>query len=214
MEDSSILKAISNVKQEIKEAGKKLKQSIDLVIILKPRKSKSDTPIDTVVSLPVKVKDIKSCAFVDKDLQVAASSVFNKVILKDDFNNYDKKAIRKLIKEYDFFFGEASIMPQIAAKFGKQLSARGKMPNPKLGTIITPASNLQAALENVYSLKVLSTKKNNAILIKVGDQDMKDDDLLKNIKAVYEKVRSSLPNGEAAIKHVYIKPTMGKLIAI
>jgi ribosomal protein L1 len=214
MDTQSLAKAVVEVKKEAEKSKKKFSQSIDLIIILKPRKSKSEEALDTLIYLPNKVREIKTCAFVDKDMSTQATGVFSKVVLKDDFAKYDKKSIRKLIKEYDYFFAEATIMAPTAAKFGKQLTALNKMPNPKTNTVITPASNLKAAVEKIQFATKVNTKKNNAILVKVGDQKTEDNSIINNVNAIYSTVRSSLSNGEAAIKHIYLKPTMGKSVAV
>ena len=214
MEKENIEKALSEVLKGIEENKKKFKQSIDFIVILRPRKNKSETPIDAVVTLPHKVREIKTCAFVDKDLITKANDAFSKTVLKDDFQTYDKKAVRKIIKGYDYFFAEASIMAQMAAKFGKQLTAANKMPNPKTNTIITPASDLKAQAKKVEALIKINTKKTNAVSTKVGEQDSPKENIIENIMAIYSFIKSNVLNGDANIKHMYLKSTMGKKIAI
>ncbi len=214
MDIVDIERAVVEVKQEIEKTKKKFKQSIDLVIVTKPRKSKSEEPLNSIAFLPNTVKEIKTCAFVDKDMVTQAAGIFSKVVSKDEFARYEKKSIRKLIKDYDYFFAEASIMAPIAAKFGKQLTAMDKMPSPKAGTIISPASNLKAAEEKVHSAVKINTKKNNAVSIKVGDEKAEDSKIVANVNLVYTTLKASLINGDASIKHIYLKPTMGKPIKI
>ena len=214
MDNDTIKKAISELKAQIESKKRKFSQAVDLVIVLRPSTAKAKAPVDLVVSLPNKVREVSTCAFVDKDMSVQSAQSFSKVILKDDFPKYDKKTIRKLIKETDYFFAEATIMPQMAAKFGKQLTAANKMPNPKTGTIINPTSNLGAAAKNVGSLIRVNTAKNNAVLVKVGSQDWDESKLVENVNVVYSSVKSALPEGEQRIKHTYLKLTMGKPVAI
>ena len=214
MEQAQIEAALSTVKGEIAEKARKFTQAIDLIIVTKPPRAKTDVKIDTVTNLPRATSVIKTCAFIDKDMSTQAGGVFDKTILKDEFGKYDKKAIKKLIKTYNFFFSEASVMAPAAAKFGKQLTAANKMPNPKTNTIIGPASDLKGIVAKVRSLVKLSTKKNNAVCVKVGDQNWNNQDISKNILFVYSAVKSALPNGDSSIKHVYIKPTMGKKVAL
>ncbi len=214
MDAQSLEKAVTEVKKEAEKSKKKFNQSIDLVIITKPRKSKAEEPVDSIVYLPNKVREVKTCAFVDKDMSTQSSGVFSKVILKDDFANFEKKSIRRLTHEFDYFFAEASIMAPVAAKFGKQLTALNKMPNPKTNTVVTPSSNLKAAVEKIQFMTRLSTKKNNAMSVKVGDVKSEDKNIISNVNAIYSVIKSALLNGEAGIKHVYLKPTMGKLVAL
>ncbi len=214
MEKGNVEKALVDVYKEIAENKKKFKQSIDFIVVLRPRKNKSEVPIDAVVTIPNKVNEIKTCAFVDKDMTTKASEVFSKIILKDDFQAYDKKATRKLVKEYDYFFAEASIMAQMAAKFGKQLTVANKMPNPKTNTIVTPVSDLNSQVEKVKNFIKINTKKSNAVSIKVGTEDSDKNTIIDNIMAIYSFIKANVLNGDAGIKHLYIKPTMGKRIGI
>ena len=214
MEKENAEKALAEVLKEIEEKKRKFRQSIDFIMVLRPRKNKSETPLDSVISLPNKVREVKTCAFVDKDMITKANGVFSKTILKDDFQTFDKKAIRKLIKEHDYFFAEASIMAQMAAKFGKQLTAANKMPNPKTNTIITPDMDLNAQAKKVENFVKINTKKSNAISIKVGNQDSKKESIIDNVMSIYSFVKSNLLNGDASIKHMYLKPTMGKKVSI
>ena len=214
MDADSVKNAIKAVKEETVKGGKKFKQSIDLVIVTKQRSSKSEEPIDATIYLQHPVREVKTCAFVDKDMVTQASGVFSTAILKDDFAKYDKKTVRKLVKTTDFFFAEATIMAAVAAKFGKSLTAANKMPNPKTNTIITPSSDIRSQAEKAKTAVRLSTKKNNFISVKVGDQTVDDQMIIDNVNSVYSHVKSSLLAGDAGIKHVFVKPTMGKKAVI
>lgn len=215
MEEEAIKKALARLREEADKNKKKFSQSIDLVITLRASKSKAkDVPLDFVVDLPHKVRETRTCAFIDKDLQVQAAGNFSTVIAKDDLAKYDKKQVRKTIQNNDVFFAEASIMSNVAAKFGKQLAAKGKMPNPKTNTILTPASNLKNASGLVAKMIKINTSKNKAVTVKVGDQASEDKVVTENTLAVYNAIKSLLPNGDAGIKHTYLKVTMGKPVAI
>ncbi|MCL4406550.1 MAG: hypothetical protein M1573_02740 [Candidatus Parvarchaeota archaeon] len=214
MEPERFMQAVKKAKEEAASSKKKFVQSLDFIAILKPRKTKNDVPIDTITYLPNRASETKTCAFVDKDIITQVGNSFSKVVLKDDFAKYDKKAVKKLSKEYDYFFAEASIMPQVAAKFGKQLTALNKMPNPKSGTIIAPGADFSASAKKISSAVRINTKKNNAVLIKVGDEKTEDQKIVDNMTSLYSFLKSSLGNGENDIKRMYIKPTMGKKVQV
>ncbi len=167
-----------------------------------------------MLTLPNQIKDSKTCAFVDKDLIVKAKDIFDKTIEKSEFDQYDKKKIKKLVRLYDFFLGEMSIMPQIAAKFGKQLTAMDKMPNPKTGTIITPESDLKSINDKLKRSIRIKNDKNLGISIKVGDIDTDVNKVIENILYIYETVKGLLPSSEKNIKRIYIKTTMGEPISV
>ncbi len=214
MEPERFMQAVKKAKEEAASSKKKFVQSLDFIAILKPRKTKNDVPIDTITYLPNRASETKTCAFVDKDIITQVGNSFSKVVLKDDFAKYDKKAVKKLSKEYDYFFAEASIMPQVAAKFGKQLTALNKMPNPKSGTIIAPGADFSASAKKISSAVRINTKKNNAVLIKVGDEKTEDQKIVDNMTSLYSFLKASLGNGENDIKRMYIKPTMGKKVQV
>ena len=209
-------KQIEEVLNAIKEASKnrKFKQSVDLVITLKKTSPKENIQIDTLISPPNPVKTSKVCALVDKDMYMRAKAVFDNTINREDFDKYDKKKIKKLSREYDFFVGEAGIMPQIAAKFGKQLTGIGKMPNPKTNTVINPETKIEELNENLRRSFRISNKKNLAVSVKIGDADWDNSKLIENLKYVQNTLIKLLPSGESNIRKIYLKTTMGKPVSI
>ncbi|MCW1301719.1 MAG: hypothetical protein OH316_01105 [Candidatus Parvarchaeota archaeon] len=212
METGLLEEAIKKVKESAK--GRKFTQSIDLIMVFKKKSEKEKINVDLLLHLPHRIKDIKTCAFVGDDIPSEQLKGFSKVIRVGEFKDYDKKGVRKLVKGYDFFFAEASIMPQMAAKFGKNLTNAGKMPNPKTNTIIDPRMNLPAMAESMKDAVRVASKKNLAVSVKVGDVNSEDKDIIDNINTVYEGVRSSLPDGENNISKVYLKLTMGEPVKI
>ena len=122
---------LKNALEELrKNKERKFDQTVELIVNLQKFNIKKES-VNTVVSLPHKTKDKKIAAFLE--------SRNNKIdtITKDDFDNYkDKKAIKKLVKKYDFFISQASLMPKVATVFGKVLGPAGKMPSPQLGILM------------------------------------------------------------------------------
>jgi large subunit ribosomal protein L1 len=123
-------KALSELR---KGKERKFDQTADLIINLQKfdlKKSK----INLFVSVPHKIKDKKICAFLEtenKDI---------KTITPEQFKKYsDKKELKNLIKDFDFFIAVASLMPKVATAFGRALGPAGKMPSPQLG-ILTNAN--------------------------------------------------------------------------
>ncbi|KKK54813.1 hypothetical protein LCGC14_3080900, partial [marine sediment metagenome] len=46
--------------------------------------------------------------------------------------------LKKLVKNFDFFIAQASLMPKVATFFGRFLGPVGKMPSPQLGVLMDP----------------------------------------------------------------------------
>src|SRR3989338_9229683 len=104
-----------------KSEERKFNQTVDLIINL-------------FVAVPFKIKDKKICAF----LEAKKENV--ETITPEQFKKYnDKKELKKLVKKFDFFIAQASVMPKVATVFGKILGPAGKMPSPQLG-IVTDAN--------------------------------------------------------------------------
>ena len=94
---------------------KKFDQSIDLLVSLKGIDPKKDN-IATIANVPNKIKEKKICGFLTKKTELV------RTITNLDFPKYrEKKALKNLIKEYDFFIAAAPLMPAVASTFGKIL---------------------------------------------------------------------------------------------
>lgn len=123
--------------KKLRESGKKrnFKQSIDFAMILKEVDLNSpEGKIDEFYVLPVgTTKKNKICAFVDKDMTTEARKVFDKVIPKDEFHQWagNKKGIKSLVKQYDYFVAQGTIMTDVAATFGKVLGPKRQDAKPE-----------------------------------------------------------------------------------
>ncbi len=213
MNKEQIQKALEEIK---KQPQKKFAQSYDLVINLKDYDVKQ-APLDFFAHLPYsKGKKVKVAAFVDQQLADQASKFCDTVIRDTDFDRYkeDKKAAKKLAQNHDYFIAQATIMPKIAAVFGKALGARGKMPNPKLGCVVPPNANLEPLVKKLATTVRLSAKKGTNLQCIVGKQDQAEIQVIDNILAVYQTAIKQLPNEAHNIREILLKTTMGKPVKV
>jgi len=212
MDKEQIKKALEEVKKQPK---RKFTQSYDLVINLKNFVVKQN-PLDFFVTLPFsKGKKIKIAAFVDQHLADQAQKYCDLAIRETGFDKYaDKKTGKKLAKEYDYFIAQATLMPKIAAAFGKALGTQGKMPNPKLGCVVPPNAILEPLVKKLSTTVHLTAKKGMNLQCLVGREDQPEHEIIDNILAVYNTVLKNLPNEEQNIKNVQLKVTMGQPIKI
>ncbi|MBI4154517.1 hypothetical protein HY498_00320 [Candidatus Woesearchaeota archaeon] len=205
---------IKKVIQEIKAKGPKrnFNQSIDLIINLKNLDVKK-TPISSFHPLRHEIEKVKICCFSDEAVKTKVEKIFDKVITKSQLAlmGENKKELKKLAREYDYFIAQAEMMPLIASKLGKFLGTRGKMPNPAAGCVFTPNTNFEDLKNKLQKLKRLQTKSETAIKIRVGKENMNDEMVVENIKDIYDYVLTLLPEAKNNVRNVLLKLTMGPI---
>jgi large subunit ribosomal protein L1 len=162
-----------------------------------------------VIAVPHAIKKKKICAFLDK-----RSGLVDSITLPEFEKFKDKKSLKKLVKEYDFFIASAPLMPKVATVFGKILGPTGKMPSPQLGIMMTESEeNIKSLLEKINkSVKV--RMKEASIKVAVGKENMKEEDIAANILALYEGIANALPKKKENVRNIMVKTTMGKPIKV
>ena len=138
------------------------------------------------VTLPSpKGRKIKVAAFVDQELSAQAAKFCDLSIKEPDFTKYaNKKTAKKLAEDYDYFIAQANLMPKIAANFGRILGTRGKMPNPKLGCVVPPSTNLEPLIKKLNHTVRLQAKKGLNLQCVIGKQDQRDEEIIDNILTI------------------------------
>tara|TARA_Y100000310_G_scaffold342202_1_gene444251 strand:+ start:324 stop:944 length:621 start_codon:yes stop_codon:yes gene_type:complete len=196
------------LKQALEELRKgkerKFNQTVDLIVNLKGIDLKK-TNLSLVINVPHSFKEKKVCGFLTKKSDLV------KTITKPEFPKYkDPAELRKIVNEFDFFIAHASLMPAVAATFGKALGPSGKMPSPQLGII---ANEDESTIKNTLDKIRKSVKirlKEASIKVAVGKSDMKDEDISDNVKAIYNAIENALPTKKENVKNVMLKFTMTK----
>jgi len=184
-------------------------QSVDLIINLNKIDMKK-TQINAVVIIPHAPKKNKICAFLENP-----NESFDRVIVKNEVPRWQKKEIKGLIKEYDFFISAASLMPAVATTFGRTLGPSGKMPNPKTGGVLMKEDeNEIKTLVSRLKKTVTIRPKEKSIKMLIGKEKMKNEDIAENAVIIYDTVLNLMPNKKENIKNVMIKFTMSKAVKI
>ena len=201
-----------NLEEDLKKAltelrkGKKRKfdQTVDLIINLQKFDLKKDQ-VNLFIQVPFKIKDKKICGFFktkNKDVETVTFEQFKKYS--------DKKNLKKLVKNFDFFIAEAELMPKVATTFGRVLGPAGKMPSPQLGILTNVDEKEINSLKEKINHSVKIRIKEPCIKIAIGKQSLEDKKLIENITTIYNSVLKSLPKNKDNIKNVEIKFTMTK----
>ena len=193
------------------------KQSFDLIINLKGLDlKKPEHQVDAFITLPhSRGKKVKVCALVAAELAEQAKNVCDSVIMSDSFERYkDKKEVRKIANSFDFFIAQANIMPKVATAFGRVFGPRGKMPNPKSGSVVPPNANLKPLYEKLQKTVRANAKTAPLVQCPIGTEDMSSNEIADNALTVYNSLLQALPNEKHNIKDIYIKLTMGKPVKV
>ena len=191
-----------------KEKKRKFDQTIDIIVNLKGVDIRKAN-ISAVLSVPHKVKEKKVCGFLNKKNDLI------KAIAQPEFSKYkDKKELKNLVKDYDFFIAIPELMPSVATAFGKVLGPAGKMPSPQLGIIPNEEeSSIKAVLDKI-SKSVKIRAKEASIKLSVAKENMKDEEIIENFDTIYNGIVNALPNKNENVKSVMIKLTMSKPIKL
>lgn len=187
-----------------KEKQRKFDQSADLIINLQKFDIKRNS-INIFVQIPHKIKEKKICGFLEtrnKNVETVTGNEFKKYS--------DKKELKKLVKNFDFFIAEAKLMPKVATTFGRVLGPAGKMPSPQLGVILNVNDNVIQELKDKINKSIRIRTKEASIKLSVGKQSMNDKDIIENIIIVYNAILKALPKEKDNIKNIELKFTMSK----
>jgi large subunit ribosomal protein L1 len=208
----------SQIEQQINKARaadytqKKFQQSFELILKLKDIDvKKTDLNINEVVFLPNKLSDLaKVCIFATGDNAVRAQRAgADRVIENAELDRLasEKRAAKKLAREYQFFLADTSLMPKIGRVLGPYLGPKGRMPTP-----VPPNAPLESMLSRYRTAVRIRSRGSLSVAGKVGDESLDDAKVVDNALAVITQVERKLPNGEKNIQSMTVKKTMGKLV--
>lgn len=202
-----------NVRQLVQEARKKaakrnFTQAFELVLTFKELNPKQPLNLNEVIFLPHSFeKKPKICVIASGDLALRARNLGADLVIDSeelDRLANQKRAIRKIASNYDFFLAEASLMPKVGKILGQYFGPRGKMPTP-----IAPNAPLEQILGRYRSATRVRSRGQFAAACKVGDEKMVDDRIIDNTLAVVDAVVKKLPLGLKNIGGAVMKLTMG-----
>ena len=207
LDDNLLKNMLKNARDGITKRN--FSQSAELTLILKDIDIKKGFSINEVINLPSKItKNSSVCVFASGDMGMRARKAqVDRVIEPEELDRLgtNKKDARKVVKAYDFFLADTTLMPRVGRSLGQFMGPKGKMPSP------LPYG---APIENIterFRGSVRARAKNQLnVSAKIGDEKMEDDQLVNNALAVISAVEKKLPQGDKNIHNAIIKFTMSK----
>src|SRR3989344_7326209 len=191
---------------------RQFKQSFEFIMNLRDLDlKKPEEQVELWVQLPHdRGRVTKIGALVGPELAEQAKATCDVVVTHDQFPKYasDKKAVRKLAREMDYFIAQANIMPDVAKTFGRVFGPRGKMPNPKAGCVVAPNANLKVLTAMLRKTVKVSAKLQPSVKVMVGKEDAPEEQVAENMQAIYTNVLHKLPQALSNIKNVLLKLSM------
>lgn len=193
-------------------------QSFDFVVTLKDVDlNDPDDQVDAYLALPHDTGDeTRFAALVGPELEDDVEDMVHTVVSRQDFEEYgdNPKQTKNLASNHNFFLAQADVMPDVATTFGRYLGPRDKMPNPQLGTVINPGTDIESLCSRLKRTIHLKGKSDPVVQVKVGDETMDEDDVTENLLASYDELLNSLAKERNNIKDAYLKLTMSKPIEV
>jgi large subunit ribosomal protein L1 len=202
--NEKILKLVKELKEKSKK--RKFSQTFDLIVNLKELDiKKPESKINEEFALPNgRGKEAKVVIFSDSlkgsDTENLATSDIEKL-------GKNKRLAKKLSRETDFFLAEAKLMPSIGKVLGQFLAPKGKMPKLISGNADSLVKNLKQSVR-------VRIKDSPVIQCLIGNESMKDEEIVENIEALLKFLETRLPKGKHNIGKVLLKMTMSEPIEI
>lgn len=186
-------------------------QSAELTLVLKDIDVKKGFSVNEIVVLPNPSKDGASlCMLATGDMGLRAKKAgVDQVMEPDTLDRIgtNRREARKIVRSYDFFLADATLMASVGRSLGQFLGPKGKMPTPV--PYGAPIENIASRLRS--STRIRSKNQLN-MSTKIGDESMTDEQLVANASAVIASVEKKLPQGDKNFKNAIIKFTMGKAL--
>ena len=207
LDDNQLKGMIKNAREGFEKRN--FTQSAELTLILKDIDVKKGFSINEVVNLPNKVTKTSSiCVFASGDMGTRAKKAqVDRIIEPEELDRLgtNKKDARKVVKAYDFFLADTSLMSSVGRSLGQFMGPKGKMPSPL--AYGAPIGNIADRFRG--SVRARAKNQLN-ISAKIGDEKMQDEQLAGNALAVISAIEKKLSQGDKNIHNAIIKFTMSR----
>ncbi len=204
----AVEKAIGNSKK------RNFVETVEIAVNLKNLDMKKpENRIDALITLPHGTgKDRKVGVFAKGDTALKAKEAGADIVLSpEDIDELakDKRRLRKIANEMDFFIAEAPLMPEIGKKLGPILGPRGKIPQP-----IPPLSDPTPFIQRLKKSVKVRTRDKLTFHAPVGTKELDPDKISDNILEILKVIENKYENAINNVKSVYVKTTMGPAVRV
>ncbi|MDD5337420.1 MAG: 50S ribosomal protein L1 [Candidatus ainarchaeum sp.] len=209
MDKKKLTEAITKALEE--KGKRKFKQSLEIILNFRSIDfSKSENRLNLDIALPKGkgAKTPKVAVVGDEGIATQAKKAgADLTILPNEIPAYSAKdKLSMLASEYNML-AQPNQMATIAKSLGQYLGPRGKLPKPLVGNVKEAIERAKKSVRIASKGKYLPTAQ-----AFVGTEEMPMQDLIDNAEAIYDAVRTKVPEGN--IKSAYVKLTMGKAVKI
>ncbi len=201
-----ILKAVEAAKQTSKK--RRFTQSMELVVALQDIDlKKPENRFNELVELPhPPSQSTKIAVFATGDLALRAQEAGAQVFGRDvvDGLTTDRKQARNLVRGFDFFLAETTLMPLIGRALGPILGPKGTMPTP-----VPPTAPIDTLIDRRRRTVQVRIRTQLNAQCKVGTEEMDSKEIAANIQTVFNRLERRFEKGLRNIRGAYVKTTMG-----
>lgn len=209
---------LTRLAEAIKEAKEKCKprrftQSVELIVTFRDldvKKPENRLNLTVVLPHPPKNKIPKVAVIASGDLALKAKEAgADLVIDRDELAKIasDKKQVKKIASEYDFFFAQADMMPLVGRFLGRYLGPRGKMPVP-----IPPTADISAFIKRARKSIRLRMRNQPQVMCRIGSEEQSSEEIVRNAEEVLNAITKRIDPRH--ISKVYVKLTMGPVVEV
>jgi large subunit ribosomal protein L1 len=192
---------------------RKFTQAVELIVNFKGLDVKApENRINETIGLPHLIgREVKVCIIADGDMVIKArASGADFIITKAELDQYagNKKAVKKLASQYDYFAARTDMMATVGKTLGSILGPRGKMPDP-----ILPQANIEPIVKKYKNAVRVKIRDQLAVRCRIGSEDMASKDIAENIQAVLTTIERKIKLDQY-LSSIVVKTTMGKPVKI
>lgn len=205
--DNQLINLVKSARQQ--SSKRNFSQSVEMTLVLKDIDVKKGFSLNEVISLPNRPgRQAKICVIASGDMGTRARKAeVDKVIEPEELDRLgtNKREAKKIVRAYDFFLADTSLMSSVGRSLGQFLGPKGKMatPFPYGAPIETIAERFRGSVR-------IRVKNQLNVSTRIGDEKMQDNELVANAGVVLSAVEKKLPQGDKNIHNAIIKFTMGK----